>query len=303
MTKAVQSPDDDAPPERLRLARRRALLAAGLTGAAIAGTGAIGIATMPAEEDRPLTEPPGPERDRLRTVERVYSQARGREVDLITLRPTARPTERLPASLLLHGLGGTADLTASTGLAKALYSDTAQGAIRPFAFVAVDGGDNYWHEAHSGDDPLAMLLEEVPVWLRERGLGDDSGLPFACTGYSMGGFGALLYARRRAERRRPLRVAATVAPALMTTWSEMRTREVFESRAEWAAYDPLRHVEALRDVQLGVWCGDQDDFIEGVRVLMRRAKPEHAFIGPGDHLSMFNAEVDADVVRFVGRRA
>lgn len=237
-----------------------------------------------------------------RKVERVYSAARGREVDLVTMLPDAGRAPGLPMSLLLHGLDDSARKVTWPSFSRALHRDTLREAITPFGFVAVDGGNNYWHQVRPGDDPMAMLLEEVPVWLRERGLGSSDGTPFAAAGLSMGAFGALLYARRRAERKVPLPVAAIVGPALMTRWEIMRTRRVYESRQAWAADDPLRHIDTLGDVRVGVWCGIEDAFIDGVRKFIRLADPELAYLGPGGHREIFNSDVAADVVRFIGTR-
>lgn len=286
---------------------RRTVLAAGATATAlaVAGTAAV-IASRsgPHQETvrRSLGAAAAPSRIGLRKVERVFSRARGRDVDLVTILPFRHPPAGLPMSLLLHGRKGTARGIAWPSFGRALHRDAEDERITPFGFVAVDGGDNYWHQVRPGDDPMAMLMEEVPVWLTERGLGGTDGLPFAATGTSMGGFGALLYARRRAERRRPLPVAAVVAPALMTRWEMMRTRNVYDSRRAWAADDPLRNLETLRGVRIGVWCGVEDDFIDGVRRFIRSTDPEYAYLGPGGHREIFNEYVAADVVRFVGTR-
>ncbi len=289
----------------LRLSRRRALIVAGCTGAAIVGGSTITVALLQPEHEplrRTLGAAAAPKHIGLRKVERVYSAARGREVDLVTLLPDSDPPEGMPMSLLLHGLNGSARSAGWPSLGRALHTDAAERAISPFGFVAVDGDNNYWHQVHPGDDPMAMLLEEVPWWLRERGLGGPGGVPFAATGLSMGAYGALLYARRRAERRLPLPVAAIIGPALMTTWEVMRTRDVYQTRQAWAADDPLRHLNAVRDVRIGVWCGIEDGFIEGVRTFIRLADPELAYIGPGGHRDIFNSDVAADVVRFIGTR-
>ncbi|MGH3517562.1 MAG: alpha/beta hydrolase [Haloechinothrix sp.] len=302
MTEAADSRPSAHP---LRLTRRRALLAAGVTGATLAGAGAVAVTGLGPEHEplrRTLGAAAAPARIGLRKVERMYSAARGREVELVTLLPERDPPDGLPMSLLLHGLNGSARNASWPSLRQVLYADTLQESITPFGFVAVDGDNNYWHEVHPGDDPMAMLIEEVPMWLRERGLGGPDGVPFAATGLSMGGFGALLYARRRAERRVPLSVAAIIGPALMTQWEVMRTRNVYESRRAWAADDPLKNIAALRDVRIGVWCGIEDGFIEGVRGFIRQANPELAYIGPGGHRDIFNEDVATDVVRFIGTR-
>jgi S-formylglutathione hydrolase FrmB len=234
-------------------------------------------------------------------VERVYSAARGREIEMLTMLPAKSPPAGLPMSLILHGLHGNARHAAPTGLLKQLSSDVARGAVPAYGFVAVDGGDHYWHENVPGDNPMAMLLEEVPRWLHQRGLGGKDGLPFACTGLSMGGFGALLYARRRVERRQPPAAVATLAPALITSWPEMSKRRAFRDAADWASMDPLRNLDAIKSIPTGVWCGTEDDFIGGVRKFIAADHPAVAYTARGKHGDTFNRTVVASVVGFLGK--
>jgi pimeloyl-ACP methyl ester carboxylesterase len=231
-------------------------------------------------------------------VERVHSRYRGREVDLLTLVPPGVSTRDLPMSILLHGRYGTARLASVGGMDEVLVTSVSRGRIPPFGFVAVDGGDNYWHENVPGDDPMAMLLEEVPRWLAERGYG----APFACTGVSMGGFGALLYARRRHERREPTGAIAAVAPALLTDWAEMAKRNAFSGPEQWASLDPLRNTDKLGTASIGVWAGDRDRFITGTRRFIADTKPTVASITPGGHDDVFYRKVVPDVIRFLGKR-
>jgi S-formylglutathione hydrolase FrmB len=234
-------------------------------------------------------------------IERVRSRARGRGVDLVTVLPSGVRATGLPMSLLLHGLTGSARHAMVGGIHEALNTAVARGSVPPFGLVAVDGGDHYWHENVPGDDPMAMLLEEVPAWLRERGLGGADGVPFACAGVSMGGFGALLYGRRRAERRHPADAVAAISPALITTWQEMSKRRAFTNSLVWASLDPLRHPAALVGTPVGVWIGNRDKFVEGTRRFISAARPAVASITTGTHDDTFYRSVVADVVRFLGR--
>ncbi|WP_158880667.1 alpha/beta hydrolase [Amycolatopsis anabasis] len=299
---------DEGParPRRRGLPSRRSVLIAGASGLGLAGF-AVATATdslpfSPAVQ-RALgvaSSSPATQLGATR-VERVWSAARGREVELLTVLPGKQPEPGLPMSLLLHGLHGNARKSAPTGLAKQLSGEVARRAVPAFGFVAVDGGDHYWHQNRPGDDPMAMLLEEVPVWLRERGLGGPDGLPFACTGLSMGGFGALLYARRRSERRQPLNAIAALAPALMTSWHEMSKRRAFRDAADWASMDPLRNLDAIRGIPTGVWCGTEDGFIEGVRKFIADARPAVAHTARGKHGDAFNRTVVPSVISFLGK--
>jgi S-formylglutathione hydrolase FrmB len=238
-------------------------------------------------------------------VERVYSPARGRAVDMVTFLPDIRPSvhRRLPVCLLLHGLHGNARGAAPPGLVTTLGAAVAQRAVPPFAFVALDGGDSYWHENHPGDDPMGMLLDEVPGWLATRGLGDQQGVPFACAGVSMGGFGALLYARRRHERHDPISAVAAISPGLLTSWQQMSTRHAFQDAAQWASLDPVRNVPALGSVPVGVWCGLQDPFIVGTREFAALAHPQVVGTWNGVHDGAFFGSTVPGVLGFLGRYA
>lgn len=236
------------------------------------------------------------------TVERVYSASRRRTLDLVITRPAGHDRADgavLPVCLFLHGLHGTARSSAPGNLAGELGTGIKAGTLPPFAIVALDGGDSYWHHNRPGDDPMAMLLEEVPVWLRERGLGAN-GVPFACAGVSMGGFGALLYTRRRNERRDPVAVTAVMAPGLITTWAEMAKRDAFRDRADWVAHDPLKHLDALGTGPVGIWCGLDDRFIEGARRFIAAARPKRAYLAAGGHDDTFFRDCIPDLLRFVG---
>ncbi|WNV83266.1 alpha/beta hydrolase-fold protein [Umezawaea sp. Da 62-37] len=296
----------DEQTRRTGVPRRTVLSALGVAGVTAAGLGLALNGSAPLGEALRLAvgiagPKPAGKRAVVR-VERVHSAARGQDVDLLTILPPGATPKNLPMSILLHGLHGNARYAAVGGMVEVFTSAVVRGAVPPFGFVAVDGGDNYWHENIPGDDPMAMLLEEVPRWLAERGLGGADGLPFACTGVSMGGFGALLYARRRAERRRPLQAVATIAPGLLTSWPEMAKRKAFANADQWASLDPLKHLPELGDTPVGVWIGDQDRFIVGTRQFIKAKHPAVGSIGPGGHDDRFFRRAVPDVIRFVGKR-
>lgn len=287
---------------------RRSLLIAGTSALGVAGV-AAGAATgsLPfgAAMHRALgvASPSALTRPAYTRIERVYSRARGRMVDLVTTLPTRSPRPGLPMVVFLHGLRGSARKALPGGLLQQLGADVAGGTVPPFGFVAVDGGDTYWHEYRHGDDPMSMLLDELPEWLRRRHLAGESGRPFACAGTSMGGFGALLYARRRAEHRHPPVAIATLSAALLTSWAEMSERHAFRDRAAWASMDPLRHPDATSSIPTGIWCGTSDRFIEGNRRFIALTSPVIGYLGPGGHNSAFYRAVVPSVVRFLGKRA
>jgi hypothetical protein len=91
-----------------------------------------------------------------------------------------------------------------------------------------------------------------------------------------------------------------IAPALITTWREMRKRRAFHGPDDWARYDPLRHLPALGDVPLAVWCGTEDRFITGVRELIGTGRPQQSSIGPGGHDDGYFRRALPETVRFLG---
>ncbi|MET9489960.1 alpha/beta hydrolase-fold protein [Nocardia sp. NPDC006630] len=291
-----------------KFSRRSVLASTGLLGLVAAGAAvSAGVNAAPDADGDQHTMYGGPIERTVLGIEpivrtdRVYSTARGREVDVVTILPPGVPADGLPMSLLLHGLHGNARNAAVGRLGDVLTAAVSTRLVQPFGFMAIDGGDNYWHQHFSGDDPMTMLLDEAPRWLAARGLAGANGEPFACTGTSMGGFGALLYSRRRAERGRPAKAIATMSPGLITSWNEMSKRNAFANADDWAALDPLQNIAKLGPAPTGVWVGDRDRFIDGCRQFMSRARLEVALVTPGAHTDEYWSTVTPDVVRFLGR--
>src|SRR3954470_8785177 len=182
---------------------RRGLLA-GAAGAAVAA-GLVGATEGPRlwrHADAALNPAPQPGY----TIPRVKSggivtgafnsSARnGRRVRWAVAYPPGGSTdEALPVALVLHGRGDNfADSFGSHALDRFL-ADAVQTGTPPFALAAMDGGDHtYWHRRADGDDPQQMLVDEFLPMLRSRGLHTER---IGLSGWSMGGYGALLLAER-----------------------------------------------------------------------------------------------------------
>ncbi|MBA8825365.1 hypothetical protein FHX42_002716 [Saccharopolyspora lacisalsi] len=267
---------------------RRTLLASGL--------GALSVGAFSLTGREVESEPP-PRPHNAVTVERVHSRARHREVELVTIAPEGVPHADLPVCVLFHERHRTA--RESVDLMWAPAVNTANPP--QLAFVSVDGGKNgYWRE-HPEDDPMRMMLEEVPGWLKQRGLGGPNGLPRTAAGYSMGGYGALDYTRRRQANGTPLAATAVLSPSLFTSWQEVEVRNAFASKQQWAALDPLRHTDELGDVALAVWCGTEDFLLESTRRFAELTDPEVVSFGPGVHEDVYFHTVLPHAVSFVGR--
>lgn len=284
-----------------KLLSRRAALAGGLGGlgvVAAAGAGALADILPGGARLRGflgLTGPAGEVPDvPAGPVEsgRVRSAARGRDVDLVVMRPAGAQAE-LPVCLALHGRGAGAKSFVDMGIPKFLTAAVRDG-VPPFAVVAVDGGASYFVSRDGKDDPRRMLVDELPGWLAERGLAAPAG----AFGISMGAFGVL----RLARDRRDLRAVAVVGPALFRSWAEAQGRNAFRDERQWAANEPLRHTDDIAGVPLGVWCGTDDPFVDAARELVDRTDPTLAVIGPGAHEGGYFLRVTPDVIRFIGTR-
>ena len=292
---------------------RRQFLLGGAGALGIAG--AVGVGGLLVGQEDPAPPPqrvPAPPRrptptDAVSTTEWVGSAARHRAVRLVTTLPPGADRAALPVCLALHGLRGTAQFWGDAGT-RGLLGDAWARGVPPFAVVGLDGGDNYWHPYRAGDDPMGMLIEELPAWLQQRSLatrpaaGDLPGEPALVTGISMGGAGTLMYARERLHRGRPVRAAAAVSPGLFTDW-RVASRRPFAGEDDWAANDPLRFYRELADVPTGVWCGDRDPFIEATRRYIALARPEIGRISPGRHDGVYYGSVLPDVWAFIGRHS
>ena len=262
--------------------------ASALTGCATPKNAAVSESTTPDAES--LAAPTTKVADPV-TSERVHSPARNTTVELITIRPRGMEG-KLQVCVALHGRGASAQAYLDLGVPDMLNAVVAAG-VPPFAVVAMDGGSNsYWVAKDKSDDPQRMLTEDLPTWLGNRGFAT---LPFAALGISMGGYGALNYARNPG-----LSGVAVISSAMFDSWADAKSRNVFAGEASWEATEPLRHIDEIRAVQLGVWCGSSDPFISQSRELVDRAHPRIGAIGTGAHDDTYWRRVLPEALRFVG---
>lgn len=228
--------------------RRRTVLAGGLTGlAAAAGGYRLAGPYLDSDPAAPAA-PAGDER-----LEQRESAARGRTVDFYTAVPAGHGDGRgLPVCLVLHGGSKTPRDFAGLGLGRFLTDAVRRGAA-PFVLAAASGGLLSWRP-NGGDDPQAMMHEEIPAWCAARGF-DTSRL--AAWGWSMGGYGSLLLAETFSGF---VRAVAAFSPAVST------------------GDDVFTGAQQLRGVPVGLWCGRYDGLYSEVRAL-QRALPQDVAAG------------------------
>ena len=300
-----------------RWTRRRVLTlalapAAVLAGAGLAGTELISRGILPgrsvlAELDGacsvpappPAYSPPGPSYSGT-----FFSAARRRTVGYtIAYPPGHRPGDELPLVVMLHGYGGShADALAGMSPAQALALRAGGRPLAPMAMVTADGGDGYWNP-HPGDNPMAMVIDELIPRCRRLGLGRPP-RRIAALGISMGGYGALLAAEKYP---RLITAVAAISPAIWTSYQQARQANpgAYASAAAFAANDAVTHAAALGRRPVRVASGYGDPFYPGVRALAR-ALPAGAVtdFGPGCHDgSFFTAQEPPSLTFLAGHLA
>ncbi|MEW6581229.1 MAG: alpha/beta hydrolase-fold protein [Actinomycetota bacterium] len=192
----------------------------------------------------------------------------GGSADIAVAVPEGLPARGAPVCLCLPGRGGRArDVMGVLRMHDFLAQGVRERGLRPFALVAVDSGESYWHRRAGGEDRMAFLEQVViPHVQRTDGLGAD-GAPVLLLGWSMGGYGALLAAERRPDR---YRAVAAASPAIWPSRDEQRSAvpDAFDSDADFARNDVIAGAAALQGIPVRVDCGDADPFFPAARRLV-----------------------------------
>ncbi|MFC4784881.1 alpha/beta hydrolase-fold protein [Nocardioides sp. MAHUQ-72] len=262
------SPELDIRPARPRTLTRRRLVigGAGAVGVAAIGTAAWSVAPFRLKHELGLTPEPfvpdAPE-GRVR-VESVRSQAMRGEIGLFTAVPAGHGDGAgLPVVVVLHGSSATVEGFRGFGFGRFVTASVQRGAP-PFVLVGTEDGPAGWVSDGNGD-PQAMLRDELPGWLAERGYDAERR---ALWGWSRGGYGALRF--------------GLADPS----WS--RATALFSPAVSLG--DPaLADLSPLAGLPLGLWCGDRDPFRDAVRDVVRRlpTEPEVVTFADGAHTRVF----------------
>jgi S-formylglutathione hydrolase FrmB len=250
------------------LTRRRLLVG----GSVVAGVGIGAAASYPFWPDRLkrlIVDPPPafiPDAEVGQvTLESVYSDSRGRDVDFFTAVPAGYGKGKgLPVVVVCHGATATPADYEAFGLPQFLTQAVDDGA-QPFVLAGAYGSVLRWEPQPDGDNPQAMVLEEIPQWLDDRGYDADRR---ALWGWSMGGYGVLRMAEIDPHW---ARAVAAFSPA------------VGEGDAVF------QDIDALDPTPLGVWCGTDDALFPSVQALVEALphEPEIWSYGPGGHTRIY----------------
>jgi pimeloyl-ACP methyl ester carboxylesterase len=283
---------------------RRQALAAGAAGAVAALAGGAGLVQAGVLPGRyrlgrllgacdlggppPTTVAPGP----LRFAS-FPSRRRGRPVGYgVAWPPGSGPGDRLGVCLLLHAAAGDERapfdrLRLQHHLAEAVGPSDfpgdhpggppdPPGRARPFALASADGRGSGWRPA-PGDDPFAMLLDELLPLLSGLGLRTGPG-QVGVLGWSMGGAGAL-----RLAEAHPDRLAALVAasPAVDPAGAE------------------VAGAGRLTGLHIKVDCGANDPFADATRALAAALPGAQVAVARGCHDGRFWQHLAPAQLRFV----
>lgn len=210
--------------------------------------------------------------------------------------------DKLPLVIALHGFGGN-HTNALSGMsparAVALRSTGAK-----MGLVTVDGGIGYWNP-HPGDDPQAMLVEELIPLCQRKGLGAGTGR-IGVMGISMGGYGAILLAEKYPDL---VKAVAAISPAIWTSYAEAKAANAgaYASAADFAADDVVTHAAALANTPVRVASGSDDPFYPNVQTFARALPsrpggvPAEVYFGGGCHTDSFFTSQEPQSLAFLAR--
>jgi pimeloyl-ACP methyl ester carboxylesterase len=248
---------------------RRGLLIGAAGVGTLAAMGGVGYALTPSRWKQRLGIGgddwfvPNAPRGQFR-LETVSSDARGQDVELFTAVPHGYGDGAgLPVVIVLHGGTGRPHDYEGFGFPQFVTQSALDG-NEPFVLAGADGDLLRW-EPSGSDNPQAMVVDEMPQWLSERGFDADRRVLW---GWSMGGFGVLRLAESYPDY---ARAVAAFSPALQPGDS---------------VYDDA---DALADLPLAIWCGTDDAFYDDDRAFVAAlsVEPEIVTYAPGAHTRYF----------------
>jgi hypothetical protein len=310
-----RSGSDSESPSGGRRWNRRKMLALGAGGfvavvaAGLVGTDLVAHGVLPGQQELDqldgacaVTDPPLRFSALGTSISgRFYSRRRRRNVGYTVAWPPGRRSgDPLPLIVMLHGEGGNhRNALAGMSPAQAVALRVGGRPIPPVALVTVDGGRGYWNP-HPGDDPLAMIVDEVIPLCRSLNLG-RAPHGIGMMGISMGGYGALLVAEKHPGL---IGAVAAISPAIWTTFPQAQSVNpaAYGSAADFASDDVVTHASALAGMPVRVASGLNDPFHPGV-VALGHVLPKDAVleISTGCHTGDFFVAQEPPSLEFLSR--
>jgi pimeloyl-ACP methyl ester carboxylesterase len=229
---------------------------------------------------------------------RFFSRARRRDVGYtVAYPPGYRPGSRLPLIIALHAFGSDhRHVLSGMSPPQALALYVAGKPLPPMAMASADGGGGYWNP-HPGDDPMAMVIDELIPSCQRMGLGRHA---IGTLGISMGGYGAILLAEKYP---RLIAAVAAIGPAIWTSYPQARAANAgaYASAAAFTAADVVTHAAALDGVPVRVACGLSDPFHPGAQAFAQAARGAVVDISQGCHSDPFFTAQGPPSLAFLAR--
>jgi len=285
---------------------RRGLLT-GAAGAAVAA-GLVGATEGPRlwrRADAALNPPPQPDytippvkSGGIVTGAFDSSARKGRRVRwAVAYPPGAATNDALPVALVLHGRGDNFASSFGNHALDRFLADAVQTGTPAFALAAMDGGDHtYWHRRDDGDDPQRMLLDEFLPMLRARGLRTER---IGLSGWSMGGYGALLLAERLGSA--GCAAVAVDSPALWLHSGDTAPG-AFDNAADYQRNDVYAARPRLSGISVRVAIGTSDPFYTATQAFVAGVNPRPTTdFSIGGHTLAFWRHSAPAQLRFLGR--
>jgi acetyl esterase/lipase len=172
-------------------------------------------------------------------------------------------------------------------------------ALTPMALVTVDGGDAFWNP-HPGDDPMAMVVDELIPFCQRKGLG-VAPHRIGLMGISAGGYGALAIAERNPGL---ASAVAAISPAVWTSYAQAHAADAgaFASASAFDKGNVIKHVGSLKGIAVRVASGFDDPFNPGVKILASvLPKTSTEVISAGCHTNSFFLEQEPPSLQFLSR--
>ena len=229
------------------------------------------------------------------------SKARNRTVGYTIAYPPGHDQgTSLPLIVMLHGFGGNhTNAVAGMTPAQAIALHVDGHTLPPMAMATVDGGGGYWNP-HPGDNPMAMVVDELIPMCQKLGLG----IPpqrIGTMGISMGGYGAILLAEMYPGL---ISAVAAISPAIWTNYGEARNANpgAYASADSFRSHDVVAHVGTLAKKPIRIASGSDDPFHSGVVALSERLPASSTVvIVAGCHTDPFFVSQQPPSLQFLGQ--
>lgn len=201
-------------------------------------------------------------------------------------------SSNLAVVLALHGGFGN-HLQVFQGMGM-LAAQSAPGLATDVAVASVDAGTSYYHRRADGTDTGAMIVQDLLPALADRGL-DTSRL--GLTGYSMGGYGALLLGATVLHDQ-----VAAVAPISAALWTSdsVAPAYAFDGPQDYADHDVFAMRSTLAGMPLSIACGLSDWFLPNNEAFVSGFDtPPATSYTPGTHDNTYWAVASAVQLTFL----